>query len=960
MQSCYLAVDIGASSGRHIVGWVDRGKICLQEVYRFENGLMEQNGHLCWRLDQLAQGVLEGLKAAHAAGFAPVSLGIDTWAVDFVLLDQQDRLIGEPVAYRDGRTAGMREKLELRLPFAEHYAHTGIQYQAFNTVYQLAALKQEHPNQLERARAFLMIPDYLNFLLTGVKANEYTNATTTALVNAETGDWDEELLERVGLPRDIFQTIRMPGQILGRLKPEVAAQVGFDCPVILPATHDTGSAFLAVPAVDKGAVTLSSGTWSLLGVENPQPVLTRESCLANFTNEGGYDRRFRYLKNIMGLWMIQSVRRELGETRGQRPEFPELIAAARRERDFPSVLDVDDPRFLAPVSMIQEVKAACRESGQPEPQNTGQVMQCVYNSLTLDYAKSVKQLESLTGRSFTSMNIVGGGSQDGYLNQLTANATGLQVYAGPTEGTALGNLLVQFLAGGEFESLAQAREAVRTSFDIAEYIPEIYCGAEQKSAVRKKSMLVETKAKVGVFSIALGAYLPQFPSLVPEFQAQYAAFKDTLPNTVELVDGGLVTTKEAAMAAGDKFRAADVDLVFLQLLTYATSYNLLPAVRDLDVPVVLVNLQKKRAPDYPNTDIPTWLGQLYACGAVGEMVADLERAGKRHAVITGVVEGEDPQVEAEIQDWCRAAQVRRRFRQTNIAQIGRPYPGMMDLYIDETNLYNRMGLYTKQFDWEKMWAIADDITDEAVIRAKAQEILDTFEIEGGATVETVWEMARYVVAFEQWVQKEQLALVASHYDGFAQGRAGVLDSMLIPAFSMLIKQGTACAVEGDMKVAMAMSILKTIAGTGQLSEMYSIDFDQDICIIGHSGSGDADISIARKPTMKIVPVFHGKTGGGYLTQFYPPAGEITYLAITQDRDGHFKFVVAEGVNEEGPIFTFGDTNMRTRFSLGAREFCNRWSEAGPTHHMAAAIGRHAETILKVGKILNVPVEIICR
>ena len=473
-------------------------------------------------------------------------------------------------------------------------------------------------------------------------------------------------------------------------------------------------------------------------------------------------------------------------------------------------------------------------------------------------------------------------------------------------------------------------------------------------------MLVETKARVGVFAIALGAYLPQFPSLVPEFEGQFADFKKTIPDSVELVDGGIVTTKEAAMVAGDKFRAADVDLVLLQMLTYATSYNMLPAIRDLNVPVVLVNVQKKKAPDYANTDTATWLGELYACGAVGEMVADLERAGKRHAVITGVVEGGDPEVEKQIAEWCTAAQVRRRFRDTNIAQIGRPYPGMMDLYIDETNLYNRMGLYTKQFDWEKMWAIADDITDEDAIHAKAEGILDTFDIEGGATVETVWEMAKYVVAFEKWVKDEQLALVASHYDGFAQGVAGKLDSMLIPAFSMLIKQGTACAVEGDIKVAMAMSILKTIAGTGQLSEMYSIDFNEDICIIGHSGSGDADISVDRKPTMKIVPVFHGKTGGGYLTQFYPPAGDVTYLAITQDKDGHFKFVVAEGVNEKGPIFTFGDTNMRTRFSIGAREFCNRWSEAGPTHHMAAAIGRHIDVIEKVGKILDIPVEVVCR
>ena len=473
-------------------------------------------------------------------------------------------------------------------------------------------------------------------------------------------------------------------------------------------------------------------------------------------------------------------------------------------------------------------------------------------------------------------------------------------------------------------------------------------------------MLVETKARVGVFSIALGAYLPQFPQLVPEFEGQYEDFKKTLPSSVEIIDGGMVTTKEQSQAAGDKFRAADVDLVIMQLLTYATSYNMLPAVKDLDVPVVLVNVQKKKAPDYDNTDVPTWLGTLYACGAVGEMVADLERFGKRHAVITGVVEGGDARVSEEIDKWCVAAQVRRRFRNTNIAQIGRPYPGMLDLYIDESNLYRRLGLYTKQFDWEKMWAIADDIEDEEAINAKVQDIKDTFDIEGGGDADALKEMAKYVVAFEEWVQKEELGLIASHYDGFSQGKAGVLDSMLIPAFSMLIKQGTACAVEGDIKVAMAMSILKTIAGTGQLSEMYSIDFDDDICIIGHSGSGDADISQAKKPTMKIVPVFHGKTGGGYLTQFYPPTGEITYLAITQDGDGNFKFVVAEGVNEEGPIFTFGDTNMRTRFSIDAREFVNRWSEAGPTHHMAAATGRHIDTILKVAKIMNVPVEIVCR
>ena len=473
-------------------------------------------------------------------------------------------------------------------------------------------------------------------------------------------------------------------------------------------------------------------------------------------------------------------------------------------------------------------------------------------------------------------------------------------------------------------------------------------------------MLVNTKAKVAVFSIALGAYLPQFPELVPEFEQQYADFVAALPSTVEVIDGGMCTTKEAAAAAGDKFRAADVDLVFCQLLTYATSYNMLPAIRDLNVPVVLVNLQKVRCLDFETAGTADWLGIGYAGGAVGEMVADLNRAGKRHAVITGVVEGGDPQVAAEIEDWCRAAQVRRRLRYTNLAQIGRPYPGMMDLYIDETNLYHRMGLYTKQFDWEKMWAIADDITDEDVIAAKVADIHDTFDIKGDYDEASIHEMARYVVAFEQWVKDEELGFVASHYDGFAQGKAGVLDSMLIPAFSMLIKQGVACAVEGDIKVAMGMSIMKTISGACQLSEFYTFDFNDDVVLIGHSGSGDADFSTARKASMEIVPVFHGKAGGGFLTRFYPKAGPVTYLGITQDADGHFKFIVSEGVIEDGPTLGNGDTTFRTRFSIGAREWNNRWCECGPTHHFAAAQGSWTDTICKVAKILDVPVEVVCR
>ena len=474
MQTCTLAVDIGASSGRHIVGTVQDGKITLQEVYRFENGVSRKNGHLCWDIDTLAQEGINGLKAAHDAGCAPSTIGIDTWAVDFVLLDEQGKRLGDAVAYRDERTEGIREALEkdYGLTFAEHYARTGIQYQPFNTVYQLMALKKEHPEQLDAAKIFLMVPDYLNYLLCGVAANEYTTASTTALVGADSKDWDEELIAKLGMPRGIFQPIRMPGTVLGRLTPAVQAEVGFDAEVILPATHDTGSAFLAVPARDDCAAYLSSGTWSLLGVENQKAITSAESCAANFTNEGGYDYRYRYLKNIMGLWMIQSIRRELGEQTGTRPSFPELIAAAKGAADFASCVDPDENRFLAPASMIDEVKAACADKNQPVPATTGEVMQCVYNSLTQDYRRAVQTLQGLTGKTYTSLNIVGGGSQDGYLNQQTANATGLTVFAGPTEGTALGNLMVQFIHNGDFADLAEARAAIKKSFTIAEYQPQ--------------------------------------------------------------------------------------------------------------------------------------------------------------------------------------------------------------------------------------------------------------------------------------------------------------------------------------------------------------------------------------------------------------------------------------------------------------------------------------------------------
>ncbi|MEG1275422.1 MAG: rhamnulokinase [Ruthenibacterium sp.] len=460
----YLAIDIGASSGRHILGHVENGKMVLEEMYRFDNNLITKNGHLCWDTQQLFTAIVNGMKACKEAGKIPATMGIDTWAVDFVLLDKADCVLGDTVAYRDKRTDGMDAVAERLVPAAELYAKTGIQKQPFNTLYQLLALQKEAPLLLESAENLLMIPDYFNFLLTGVKKQEYTNATTTNLVNARTNTWDAALLTAYGLPQKIFGALCLPGTAVGALTPEIQRQAGFNCTVILPATHDTGSAFMAVPARDDSAIYISSGTWSLIGVENSVPVTTEESRRANFSNEGGYAYRYRYLKNIMGLWMIQSIRRNLDK----KYSFAELEQFAREAGDFASLVDVNDARFLAPENMIDAVKAGCAAAGQPVPQSLGETMQCVYQSLAKSYAAAINELQSITKKQYTSINIVGGGSKDGYLNELTVKTTGLPVYAGPTEGTALGNLMAQMLAAGEYPELQTARNAIKQSFKIKE------------------------------------------------------------------------------------------------------------------------------------------------------------------------------------------------------------------------------------------------------------------------------------------------------------------------------------------------------------------------------------------------------------------------------------------------------------------------------------------------------------
>ena len=479
----YLAIDIGASSGRHILGHVENGRMVLEEIYRFDNLQVHRNGHDCWDMENLWNGIIGGLKACGELGKIPATVGIDTWGVDYVLLDENDKVLGDAVAYRDSRNEGMDNVVSKYISAEALYARTGIQKQPFNTIYQLMAQKLEAPEQVAAAKRLLMIPEYLNFLLTGVKKSEYTIASTSNLLDANKKDWDKELIEMLGLPVEIFGELCMPGESVGRLLPEIQAQVGFNTTVILPATHDTGSAFLAVPAKDDNAVYLSSGTWSLLGVENEVAITTPESHAANFTNEGGAWYRYRYLSNIMGLWMIQSVRRELNgvsyvvgkeqrQATGKKWSFPDLIAEAEKEEGFPSMVDVNASCFLAPESMIQAIKDECARTGQAVPETVGQIMQCVYTSLSVCYRDAIKALEGLTGKKYTSINIVGGGCQDGYLNRRTAQATGLTVFAGPVEGTAIGNLLVQMIAGGDLSDLAAARSAIRRSFEIKEVLPQ--------------------------------------------------------------------------------------------------------------------------------------------------------------------------------------------------------------------------------------------------------------------------------------------------------------------------------------------------------------------------------------------------------------------------------------------------------------------------------------------------------
>ncbi|WP_270394925.1 rhamnulokinase [Mediterraneibacter massiliensis] len=464
MDTYYLAIDIGASSGRHMLASVQEGKMRLEEVYRFPNGMDNKDGMLCWDVNRLFTEIKNGLKKCKEVGKIPVSMSIDTWGVDYVLLDKDDNILGDTVGYRDSRTNGMDEKVYEKISLEDLYKRTGIQKQMFNTVYQLMAVKETHPEYMEKAEALLMIPDYFHFLLTGVKKNEYTNATTGQLIDPKTNDWDYELMELLGFNTKMFQPVSMPGTVVGNFTEEIQKEVGFDCTVVLPATHDTGSAVLAVPTNDDNAIYISSGTWSLMGIERKEADCSLESMKANFTNEGGYDHRFRFLKNIMGLWMIQSVKKEFTEDLS----FAEICSRASKET-IPSIVDCNDDCFLAPKSMIEAVQKFCRDTDQQVPESVAEISAVIYNSLAKCYGDTVKEIEEITGNTYDTIYVVGGGSNAGYLNELTAKYTGKKVSAGPGEATAIGNVIVQLLHDGVFRDLAEARVCVRDSFDIKEY-----------------------------------------------------------------------------------------------------------------------------------------------------------------------------------------------------------------------------------------------------------------------------------------------------------------------------------------------------------------------------------------------------------------------------------------------------------------------------------------------------------
>lgn len=451
MNYC-LAIDMGASSGRHILGYIENGKLKLEEIYRFENGIVDIDGTLCWDIEKLFMEIKNGLKECAKRGIHPATVAIDTWGVDYVLLDGNKKEIMPAVSYRDSRTLGIPEEVDKIIPRDELYRLTGIQATSYNSIYQLYCDKKS--GKLDSAEYFLMMPEYFSFKLTGEIKNEYTLSTTGGLVNAKTFERDEDLLNKLSIDKKIFSPLSLPGTVVGNLSEEVKAEVGFDTTVILCASHDTASAVASCSVGDNG-IYISSGTWSLIGTENSEPVTCEKAMNSGFTNEGGIEHRFRFLENIMGMWLLQNIRRNLDK----KYTYDEMMQMAI-ESDFTEYINPNSEKFLAPENMIEAIREYLDKPELP----VKDVINSVYHSLAKTYSDAVKLIEEVSSKKIDVINIVGGGCKDTYLNSLTEKYTGKKVIAGPVEATAAGNIMCQLMYLDKSLDLTSARELIKTSF----------------------------------------------------------------------------------------------------------------------------------------------------------------------------------------------------------------------------------------------------------------------------------------------------------------------------------------------------------------------------------------------------------------------------------------------------------------------------------------------------------------
>lgn len=471
----YLAIDLGAESGRVMVGRWTGKRMLMEEIHRFPNGPVALGDTLRWDILRLWEEIQQGLiRAARQYGRRIVSVGADTWGVDYVLLSRRGELLGLPYAYRDNRTRGVMERVFRKIPRPKLFARTGLQFLPFNTLFQLIAHQQTHPELLATAHRLLFMPDFVHWALCGSEVAEYTIASTSQCLDPKRRTWATNLLKELGLPTKLLPEIVPPGTQLGPLRPSVAERTGLEgVQVVAPPAHDTASAVAAVPARAGRSVNwayISSGTWSLMGVEMPQPVLTERALAINITNEGGVDGTVRLLKNITGLWLVQQCRKAF-EARGRSFTYPELVQKATEAVPLRSLVNPDDPRFLNPPDMPRAIQEFCHETGQPVPRTEGELIRCALESLALRYRQVLGWLEELVGQRLEVVHIVGGGSQNRLLNQLTADACQRPVITGPVEATAMGNALTQMRARGELKSLADMREVVRKSVDLGEYQP---------------------------------------------------------------------------------------------------------------------------------------------------------------------------------------------------------------------------------------------------------------------------------------------------------------------------------------------------------------------------------------------------------------------------------------------------------------------------------------------------------